>query len=66
MPSEIDPLDTIDMSMFGQMFSQLRSMPSLVFRHSYQPWQVQFKGEAGIDAGMFPPYLSFLTYLFLS
>jgi N-acetylneuraminic acid mutarotase len=48
---ELDVLDVIDGSMFGQMFSQLRRAPAAGMRTPSQPWRVRYKSESGIDAG---------------
>ncbi len=39
---ELDPLDVIDLSLFGQMFAVLRKVPASQLRTPYQPWQIQY------------------------
>jgi len=51
MASELDVLDVVDQSLFGQLFSQVHRWSADSFRTSGQPWMTRFKGESGYDAG---------------
>jgi len=53
-----DPMDVIRMSLFGQLFEQLKPLPARSLRvftngrnSAPQPWSVEYRQEAGMDAG---------------
>jgi len=48
---DMDVLDVIDGSMFGQMFFQLRRASASSLRVPGQPWRITYKSERGVDAG---------------
>jgi len=48
---EMDILDVIDCTLFGQLFQQLRKRSPSELRVHEQPWNTRYKQEQGIDAG---------------